>query len=155
MSIIGKRKIWVGPADDANCHPLIVEGLAVDAITPGSIVEQVSGGLQTLSTAATIFGAECLVALEYGCHTGGTVDVDYAIGDNTLAGQARSGEFYNALVATGQALTKGMPLSSNADGTLKIAVTPAVVGATSEQVLFYSDETVTTTAAQLVRVRKA
>ena len=38
MSVKGKRKIWVGPADGANCKPLIVEGLAVDAITPGSLV---------------------------------------------------------------------------------------------------------------------
>ena len=150
MSIIGKRKIWVGPADASNVKPLIVEGLAVDAIKPGSIVEQVAGGLQTLSTAATVFGAECLVALEYGCHTGGTVDVDYSIGDNALAGQARSGEFYNALVATTLVLTKGIPLSSNADGTLKLAATDG-----TEEILFYSDETVTTTAAQLVRVRKA
>ena len=63
----------------------------------------------------------------------------------------------NVAVAASQNITKkGTPLSSNGDGTFKIAVTPATVGATSEQVLFYSDEIINTGGAvALVTVRKA
>ena len=73
-----------------------------------------------------------------------------------VAIKARSGDILNVLVATGQAIaSKGTPLSLNGAGLLKIAVTPATVGATSEQVLAYADEIVTTTGTQLVRVRVA
>ena len=68
---------------------------------------------------------------------------------------ARSGEFLNVLVATGQTLIKGSPLSRNGAGLLKLAVTPATVGATSEEIAAFSDEAVTTSATTLVRVRVA
>lgn len=150
MSVKGKRTIWVGPADGANCKPLIVEGLAVNSVTPGAIVERVAGGLQTTTKAATVFNSETLVAIEYGDHTGGNVDTAYEIGSNVLSGQARSGEFYNVLAASGLVLVKGTALSSNANGVLKIAATDG-----TEQILFYSDEIITTTAIELVCVRKA
>ena len=151
MSVKGKRKIWVGPADGANCKPLIVEGLAVDAITPGSLVERVAGGLKTSTKAATVFNSECLAALEYGDHVDRDVDTDYAIGENALAGQARSGELYNMLVAASTVLVKGSALASAGDGTLALAATDG-----TEQVLFYSDEALTVGgSAELVCVRKA
>ena len=67
----------------------------------------------------------------------------------------RSGEFVNALVATGQTLIKGSPLARNGAGLLKLAVTPATVGATSEEIVGYADETITTVATILVCVRVA
>lgn len=154
MSTIGKRLIYVGPADGANHKPLNVEGKAITAIAPGTVVEQVATGLQINANAATVFGQELLVADKDQMRSL-SVDDAWTIDENMVAIAARSGEFLNVLVVTGQALVSGVPLSLNGAGLLKIAVTPATVGVTSEQVLCYADETVTTTATQLVRVRVA
>jgi hypothetical protein len=72
-------------------------------------------------------------------------------GENMVALQGLSGQFFNVLVATGQNITRaGVPLSSNADGTLKIAATDG-----TEKILCFSDEIVNTAAVTLVRVRFA
>lgn len=158
MSVIGKRKIWVGPADGANDKPLVVEGAAADAILPGALVERTSAtALATSTQSATEWNSTTYVALEYGDHVDQDVDTPYVVGETAIAGQARSGEFYNVLVADGNNIAAlDTPLSSNGDGTLKIAVVPATIGATSEQVLFYSDEIINVSgAAALVCVRKA
>ena len=42
-----KRKIFVGPADNANSTPLIVEGKVLDAFTPGELLKQTATGLAT------------------------------------------------------------------------------------------------------------
>ena len=154
---MAKRKIYLGPIDNGSESALHIEGAAVDAFLPGTLLKQTASGLETSDIAATDFSSECLVAEEYGDHVGQGVDDAYTIGDNALAVIARSGEFLNVRVAAGQNITaKGTPLSSNGDGTLKIATVPATVGATSEQILFYADEIVNTGGAvALVRVRKA
>ena len=154
---MAKRKIWLGPINNGVNGPLMVEGLAVDAFTPGELLIQTASGLATASAAATVFGAECIIAKEISEGEGGTIATAYTIGDTAVGIVARSGEFLNVAVAASQNITrKGLPLSSNGNGTLKIAVTPATVGATSEQVLFYSDEIINTGGAvALVTVRKA
>lgn len=152
MSTIGKRVIWCGPTDGSNDKPLHVEGVALDAVAPGTVVEEVATGLQVNENAATVFGQELLVADKDEMRSK-SVDDAWTLNANMVAVKPRSGEFCNVLVATGQALVRGTPLSLNGAGLLKIAVTPAVVGATSEQVLAYSDEAVTTSGTTLVRVR--
>jgi hypothetical protein len=154
---MAKRKIYLGPVDSGVNGPLIVEGLAVDAFTPGELLEQTSAGLATSNNAATVFNSECLIAAEIPESEGGTISTPYTVGDTAKAIAVRSGEFVNVVVAAAQNITsKGVALSSNGDGTLKIAVVPATVGATSEQILFYSDEIVNTGGATaLVTVRKA
>lgn len=154
MSTIGKRLIYVGPADGANHKPLNVEGKAIAATAPGTVVEEVAAGLQANANAATVFGQELLVADKDQMRSK-SVDDAWTINENMVAIKARSGEFLNVLTITGQALVRGTPMALNGAGLLKIAVTPATVGVTSEQVLCYSDETVTTSATQLVRVRVA
>ena len=150
MAVKGKRTIWVGPADNHNTHPLTVEGKAVDAFLPGTLVERSVDGLSTSNNAATVFDTVPLVALEYGAHAGLDVDTAVTVGDNTIAGQARSGEFYNVLVAAGNNVARDAALSSNGDGSLKIAATDD-----SEQILFYADEAVNVTgSAALVCVRR-
>lgn len=145
---MAKRKIWAGPADSSNCHPLLVEGLVVDAFLPGTLVTQETTGLATSTKAATLFSSECLIAVEQGSHVGAEITTAYTIGDTGKAAQARSGEFFNVMVADGNNILKdGTPLSSNGDGTLKIATVPATVGATSEQILFYSREVVNVSGA--------
>ncbi len=154
MSDIGKRTIYVGPADGSNHKPLNIEGKAVAATAPGTVMQEVATGLQANALAAIIFGEQLIVA-DKDQQRSRSVDTAWTINENMVAIQARSGEFLNVLVVTGQTLIKGSPLSRNGAGLLKLAVTPATVGATSEEIACFSDETVTTTATQLVRVRVA
>jgi hypothetical protein len=151
MSTIGKRTIFVGPAGTNNCVPMNVEGKAVTAIAPGTIVEQVAAGLQINAAAATVFGQRLLVA-DKNQLLSKAVDAALVINENMVAVVGRSGEFINVLTVTGQVIVKGAPMSLNGAGLLKLAVTPGTVGATSEQVLAYADETITTAATVLVRV---
>ncbi len=155
---MAKRKIYLGPIDNGSNGALLGSpGLVVDAFTAGELLVRTATGYATASAAATVFGAECLIAQEISESEGGLITTPYTVGDTVEPLIVRSGEFVNASVAASQNITrKGTPLSSNGDGTLKIAVTPATVGATSEQVLFYSDEIVNTGGAvALVTVRKA
>jgi hypothetical protein len=156
MATIGKRTIYVGPADGANAKPLNIEGKAIAAIAPGTVVEEVAGGLQANANAATVFGQELLVADKDQMRSK-TVDDAWTINENMVAIKARSGDILNVLVADGNNITsRGVPLSLDGSGLLKIAVTPATVGATSEQVLCYSDEIINVSGADaLVRVRVA
>lgn len=149
---MAKHKIYLGPADSANCHALRVEGLAVDAVLPGTLVKQTAAGLATSDKAATVFDSQVLIAEEYGAHVGQDVGTAYPIGGVCLSVDLRSGEFANVRVATGNNLTaKGIALSSNGDGQFKIAATGG-----TEQVLLYSDEIVNVTANNtLVKARKA
>ena len=153
MATKGKRNIYVGPADHGHAgKPLNVEGKALGVVRPGALLTEAVTGLDENAVAATIFGASRLWADKDQQRTR-SVDVDWAINENMVAIHARSGEFLNVLVADAQTITTSRtPLSSNADGTLKIAVTPAVVGATSEEILAYSDEIITTSGVTLVRV---
>ena len=152
-TIKGKRNIYVGPADHGHAgKPLNVEGKALVVVRPGALCSEAATGIDENAVAAIIFGASKLWA-DKDQQRSKTVEDDWASGENMVAIQGRSGEFLNVLVADSQTITKSRtPLSSNGDGTLKIAVTPATVGATSEEILAYSDEIVTTTAIQLVRV---
>ena len=152
MSIKGKRTIYVGPADGANHKPMNVEGVALAALAPGTTLQQVATGLQANAVAATVFGHQFIVA-DKDQQRSKSVDDAWTINENMVGIAPRSGEFVNALVVTGQALIVGTPLARNGAGLLKIAVTPATVGATSEEIACYSDEVVTTSATQLVRVK--
>lgn len=152
MSALGKRVIWVGPADGANSKPLNIEGVAVAATSPGTVLQEVAGGLQASAIAATQFGEQLIIA-DKDQQRSKSVDDAWTINENMVGILPRSGELVNVLVATGQTLIKGDALSRNGAGLLKKAVTPATVGATSEEVVAYADENITTTATTLVRAR--
>lgn len=151
MAVKGKRTIF----QDACTLPAI-EAPALGVVRPGSLVAQAAAGIDESAVAATVFGQQPLFA-DYNMLAAKTVDDDYAIGENVIARQLESGRIACVLVAAGQNITRrGTPLSSNGAGVLKIAVTPATVGATSEQVLCYAEEIINTGGAiTLVRVRGA
>jgi hypothetical protein len=150
MSTISKRTIYVGPAGEDNSKPLNVEGVALAAILPGTLLTQAATGLEANSKGHTVFGSELLIA-DKDQQRSKSVDTAWTTGENMVAIKARSGEFLNVLVATGQAITaKGIALSHNGSGVLKISATNG-----SEQVLAYADEIITTTSTELVRVRVA
>lgn len=149
MSVIGKRTIYVGPVDGSDSKPLNHEGLAVAAIAPGTTLSKSAAGFAASAVAATVFGQLWLIADKDQMRSK-SVDTAWTINENMVAIQPRSGEFVNALVVTGQALEIGTALTRNGAGLLVIAATDG-----TEEIVAYSDEKVTTTATQLVRVRKA
>lgn len=153
MAAKGKRVIYVGPADHGHAgKPLSVEGKALGVVRPGALCAEAATGIDESAQAGIIWGASKLFADKDQQRTK-TVDDDWASGENMVAIHARSGEFLNVLVADAQTITKSRtPLSSNGDGTLKIAVTPATIGATSTEILAFSDEIITTSGVTLVRV---
>jgi len=154
MSTLGKRVIFVGPADDANRKPLNIEGKAVAAIAPGTTLKRTAAGLDANDVAATTFGEQFIIA-DKDQQRSKSVDDAWTINENMVAIAPRSGEFVNALVATTQTLIVGSPLARNGAGLLKLAVTPVTVGATSEEIVGFADEAITTTATTLVCVRIA
>lgn len=154
MSTKGKRMIWMGPADGPNANPLNIEGLAVAAIAPGTFLKRTAAGLDVNDIAAIIFGEQFIVA-DKDQQRSKSIDTAWTINENMVAIAPRSGEFINALVATAQTLVVGSPLSRNGAGLLKLAVTPATVGATSEEIVAYSDEALTTSGTELVAMRIA
>ena len=154
MSTKGKRVIFAGPADGSDHKPLNIEGIAVSAMLPGTFLKQTTSGLAVNDIAAIIFGEQTIIA-DKNQQQSKSVDDAWTINENMVAIAPRSGEFVNVLVATAQTLERGSPLARNGAGLLKLAVTPATVGATSEEIVGYADETITTTATTLVRVRIA
>lgn len=148
---IGKRVIFVGPADGANHKPLHEEGVCTEVALPGAVLDYAgaSAGFELMDDAATVFGKPLLVADKDEARSK-SVDDAWTLNENMVAIRPRSGEFLNVLVITGQALVKGTPLTRSAatPGALVIAATDGTV-----EILCYADEIVTTTATQLVRVR--
>lgn len=146
---MAKRKIWVGPADGANAKPLIVEGLAVDDFQAGELLVQSATGLATSTNASTVLGQEAIVAHEIGASVGGDIDTLATVGDTAQGIAVRSGEFVNIRMSVANITTKGLAITSNANGRFKLA------GAADDKI-FYSDEIINVTVAgTLVRARKA
>lgn len=152
MSDVGKRVIYVGPADGANRKPLNVEGVCLRAtLLPGTIVEQNATGLDVNTDPATVFGNQPFLVADKDQQRTRSVDDSWTQNENMVAIQPRSGEFMNVLTATGQAITRrGVGLTRNGAGLLAIAATDG-----TEEIVAYSDEIITTTDTTLVRVRIA
>ena len=148
MSVIGKRVIFVGPADGANSKPLNVEGVALDAIAPGTLVVASTSGLAVSAAAATVFGEITLIAGKDSMRQK-SIDDAWVISENMVSHNPRSGEFYNVLTVTGQVLVADKTaLTRNGSGLLVIAATDG-----SQEIVAIAGETVTTIATQLVCVR--
>lgn len=150
-----KNLIYIGPADGSNHKPLTVEGNATQTgILPGMAVERVANGFQRNATAATEHSHVPLIADKDQMRSR-AVTAAWTQNENMVAIQPRSGEFFHVLVADGNNITAiDTPISVNNDGTFGIATVPGTVGATSEQVVAFSDEIINVTGANaLVRVR--
>lgn len=143
----GKNLIWTGPADGANNKPLNVEGEAAAAILPGTLLVQTATTLAASTSAATVFGERMLVADKDQMRSE-LITKPWTIAENMVGIHPRSGETMNVLCVTGQALVQGVtPLTRNGAGLLRIALTNG-----TEEIMCFADETVTTTATQLVAV---
>ncbi len=146
MSTLGKRVIYAGVADTGDNRPLNIEGVAVDAMLPGTFLAKSASGLTASGVAATVFGVQPIFADKDQQRTK-SIDEPWIINENMVAIQARSGDRLNVLVATGQTLVNGDPLVSNAAGLLVKGS-----GANTQHVICNADETITTVATTLVRV---
>lgn len=149
MSTIGKRVIYAGPVDGANHKPLNIEGVAVAAVLPGTVLKQTTSGLDANDIAATVFGEQLIVA-DKDQQRSKSVDDAWTINENMVAIAPRSGEFLNVLVVTAQVLERGSPMSRNGAGLLKLALTDG-----TEEIVCFSDETITTSGTEFVSVRVA
>jgi len=142
-----KTLVWRGNVADANCQPLLIEGLAIDAMLPGTLLDVKALGLETSAQVATTPGARPVFA-NRDMMRQKNMDAAWVITESMQAVEFRSGESGTVRVAAGQDITtRRVPLSSNGDGTLKIAVTPVTVGVTSEEIICYSDEIIDTDGA--------
>lgn len=154
MSTLGKRVIFVGPADGSNHKPLNVEGVATEAsILPGAVLHYAaaSAGLELADDAATVFGKPLMVA-DKDQQRSRSVDDAWTVDENMVGILPRSGEFLNVLVITAQALVIGTALTRLAatPGALTISATDG-----TEEILCFADEIITTSGTELVRVRVA
>lgn len=153
MATIGKRVIFVGPADGANQKPLAIEGKALAAgILPGTVLKVTATGLDESDIAATVFGQLFVVADKDKAKTL-TVDDAWTLNENMVGLQLRSGEMANVLVASGENITvPGTALTRNGSGQLAVAATDG-----TEEIVAYADETTggALAADTLIRVRKA
>lgn len=146
----GKQTIYVAPADGGVHKPLTVEGIAVAATPAGTVVGQNASGLTAVTDATGDFTQQFLVA-DKDQQRSKTVADSWAINENMVAIAPRSGETINVLTITGQAIVVGAPMARSATaGALKLAATDG-----TDEIVGYADETVTTAATQLVRVRVA
>lgn len=100
------------------------EAVATSAITPGHLVQRTSGGVGVHADAGGV--ASTHFAVEYEM-TGRGIDDAYAIGDNVVFKTYAPGSSVYALVAAGAtAITLNAMLTSDGDGTLRLASTDEV-----------------------------
>lgn len=125
---------------------IVMEGLALDAFTPGQLVVQSAPGgnksFATTGVAATVNAQETLIVKEVPSTLGGSDTTPVTVGDTAEIIVAEVGQYVLMSMITGQALSFGSPIASNADGDFKLG-TPA-----TETIFAYSEVVVTTTANQ-------
>lgn len=137
-----KTLVWRGNASGAEMQPNLFEGIALNAMLPGTLVQPAATGISTTAVLATAFNSKPIFANRDVMRQRNMID-PWTINGSMQAVEFRSGEFGCVYVALGQNITaRRVALSSNGDGTLKIAATDG-----TEQILCYSDETINTGAA--------
>lgn len=142
------NKIFAGPTRDPL--PQVKERLApAGGLTPGSIVTLNGDDWALHGTAG---GRGDLYVVQENYLAMRTPDDDYDEDDTAIGMEPLDEHRFRVLVATGNNVSEGDPLSSLGDGTLGIA------GATSgDEVLFFAEESFNndTGSNQLVTARKA
>lgn len=142
--------VFSGPAD--RVKPLMEEAIIAtgQTIMPGHLVIKSSGEYIVHGTAG-VGGAYRIADMDTIRQK--AVTEALTADDTAQAFIPQPGESYNVVVGTSQTIVIDSPLTSNANGTVKLAT---VTGATPDVVLFYAEEAVTTTGATArIRARVA
>lgn len=128
--------------------PIQNEAIAAAAHLPGTLLfKDSSGEFAAFDTDGAGAGVKLYIADMDTLKQGSVTDA-WTSGDTMIAFDPRPAEMYNALVATGQAITaKDTPLAADGAGLLRIGV----VG--TDDIICYADEVITTTATTLVKVK--
>lgn len=144
---MAKNLVFVGDARDN--YPVVAEALAAQAdIKAGLLLTKDSAGKFIKHNVAGESGMAYIANLD-AVGQANMTDT-YASGDVVFAFEPKAGQLFNVVVAAGNNITaKDTPLTSNGDGTLKIAATNG-----TEEVIAYADEVADfTAAAGLCRVK--
>lgn len=146
-----RNVIYAGPADSGFSHAQVLEGPALSAATlPGTLMVESATGFTDSTAAATLAGQRALFADKNSLQAR-RIDEAWTQNDTMAVLLGRPGELFNVRVAAAQDITSaGVALTSNGDGTLKIAAVA------TDTIIAYSDEIINTAGAEaLVRVRIA
>lgn len=134
------NKTFLGSAE--NNQPEQVELPAAAAgILPGNVLLRAADKFKKHDGAN--LGGLVYIAKE---SPNGDIDRAYLADETVFVCRPKSGDFYQALVATGQVLVVDTPLTSTGTGLLDIATGTDVI-------VCYSDETITTVATTPVAVK--
>lgn len=142
--------VFSGPAD--RVKPIYQERPVAtgETILPGHLVLETSGEWVNHGTAGT---AGPYRIADMNIIEQKSVTDALTVGQDSGAFWPQPGETYNIVVADAQTVVADSPLTSNADGTVKVAT---VTGATPDVVLFYAEEAVTTSGSTArIRARVA
>lgn len=137
------NKTFLGSVENNQPEQVELPGAAAD-ILPGNILLRAADGFKRHDGADLGGGGFVYIAKEA---PNNDIDTAYAADETVFAYRPKSGDYYRALVATGQALVVDSPLTSNGAGLLVLA-TPA-----TDVVICYADEAITTTATTAVAVK--
>lgn len=139
------NKIYAGPFTEVM--PQVQEAISAVAILPGAAVVFNGAGKFALAGAATT--DKVFIAQDDYLTLRG-VDEAWPIGDGVIGMELLDEQFFNVRVPTGQNITRGAKLTTNATGLF-------VLAAATNRVIVIAEEAFNnnTGSAQLVRVRKA
>lgn len=131
--------------------PVIKEGVAGAAITPGHLIEfDGSGQLQPHATAGGVarkaFAHELAAA-------GQSIDTAYVVGGTVKYGVHRSGDEVYAFLDAGEEVSQGDPLQSAGNGALEALESPGEESAGGSLVAFAAEDLDNSGGASPVRLR--
>lgn len=138
------NKIFAGPYTEAT--PQVQEAILNGAYVPGTFLIWSSGNFAQAAANSLLK----LFILQDNYLQMKAVDAAWASGDRGVGMELLDEQFFNALVATGNSLVRGSPLTTNGTGRLVLATT-------GQRIVAFSEETYNnnTGSDQLVRVRPA
>lgn len=139
--------VFSGPAEVVK--PLMEEAVIASgqSIKPGMLVIKSSGQYIVHGTAG-VGGPYRIADVDF-IRNGKATDTLVAL-DTAQAFIPRVGETYNVVIGASQTIVVDSPLTSNGNGTLKLAT---ITGATPDVVLFYAETAVTTGGGATARIR--